>query len=397
MSLTEATSIYLDHHATTPLDPRVLAVMMPYLTTKFANAGSSSHEPGRVVKAAVDDARERVAHCLNCDANEIVFTSGSTESNNLAIRGSAERSRRKGNHVVSVLTEHPAVLDPLERLVRVGVEVSLLPTQLQSDATPGQLDPEVFRSAVRDDTFLASVMWANNEIGVIQPISQIAEICHSKGVTFHCDATQAVGKLPMNLRATPIELLSFSAHKFYGPKGVGVLFVRRKPKPVRLAPLVEGGGQEQGLRSGTLNVSGIIGLATALEIAVNEMETEQARLSALRDQLFTLLRSAIPDLQLNGPPLDAPKRLAANINIHFPGVGGETIMMHTPRVAVSSGSACTSVNPEPSHVLLALGRSAEEAQSSLRFGLGRFTTSEEIRLGAELISKTVLDLRNSPR
>lgn len=393
--MTEDSCIYLDHHATTPLDPRVLEAMMPFLTTKFANAGSTSHEPGRVTKAAVDDARERVAHCLGCDANEIIFTSGSTESNNLAIRGSAERARRKGNHVVSAQTEHPAVLDPLERLSRLGVQVSLLPVQLQSESVPGLLDVESFRAALRDDTFLASVMWANNEIGVIQPIHQIAEICQSKGVTFHCDATQAVGKLPINLRATSIELLSFSSHKFYGPKGVGALFVRRKPKPVRLAPLIEGGGQEQGLRSGTLNVPGIIGLAAALEIAIAEMEVEQARLAQLRDQLFALLKHSIPDLQLNGPPLHSAHRLKANLNLHFPGVAGETIMLHTPRIAVSSGSACTSVNPEPSHVLLALGRSAEEAQSSLRIGLGRFTTAEEVARAAQLLCNSVLGLRHS--
>lgn len=393
--MTDPPIIYLDHHATTPLDPRVLTAMMPYLTTNFANAGSTSHELGRAAKAAVEEARERVAHCLSCDANEIVFTSGSTESNNLAIRGSAERSRRKGNHVVSAATEHPSVLDPLERLTRVGLEVTLLPVRSQIEAAPGEIDLDLFRNAFKSETFLASLMWANNEIGVIQPIREIAEICHTKGVTFHCDATQAVGKLPIDMRATPIDLLSFSAHKFYGPKGVGALFVRRRPKPVRLAPLVEGGGQEQGLRSGTLNVPGIVGLAAALEIAVAEMQTEQARLADLRNQLYTPLLKAIPNLELNGPALDAGKRLAGNLNLHFPGIGGETIMLHTPQVAMSSGSACTSVNPEPSHVLLALGRSAEEAQSSLRFGLGRFTTVEEIQTAAKLIARTVESLRSA--
>lgn len=393
--MNDASVIYLDHHATTPLDPRVLDAMMPYLTTHFANAGSVSHELGRAAKAAVDDARQRVAQCLNCDANEIVFTSGSTESNNLAIRGSAERSRRKGAHVVGVSTEHPSVLDPLERFTRVGIDVTLLPIQSQQDASPGEIDLDRFRSSLTGETFLATVMWANNEIGVIQPIAEIAELCQSRGVTFHCDATQAVGKLPIDLRATPIDLLSFSAHKFYGPKGVGALFVRRKPKPVRLAPLVEGGGQEQGLRSGTLNVPGIIGLAAALEIAVTEMQTEQARLAKLSNHLFAAIKSKLPEVELNGPALVADKRLSANINIHFPGVGGETIMLHTPQLAISSGSACTSVNPEPSHVLIALGRSAEEAQSSLRFGLGRSTTLQEIEMAAELIARTVQSLRTA--
>lgn len=393
--MNDASVIYLDHHATTPLDPRVLDAMMPYLTTHFANAGSASHELGRAAKAAVDDARQRVAQCLNCDANEIVFTSGSTESNNLALRGSAERSRRKGNHVVGVSTEHPSVLDPLERFTRVGIDVTLLPVQLQNDASPGEIDREAFCAALTGETFLATVMWANNEIGVIQPIAEIAEHCQSRGVTFHCDATQAVGKLPIDLRRTPIDLLSFSAHKFYGPKGVGALFVRRKPKPVRLAPLVEGGGQEQGLRSGTLNVPGIIGLAAALEIAVAEMQTEQARLAKLSNHLFAAIKSKLPEVELNGPALVPDKRLSANINIHFPGVGGETIMLHTPQLAISSGSACTSVNPEPSHVLIALGRSAEEAQSSLRFGLGRSTTLQEIEMAAELIAGTVQSLKTA--
>lgn len=393
--MNDASVIYLDHHATTPLDPRVLEVMMPYMTTHFANAGSASHELGRAAKAAVDDARQRVAQCLNCDSNEIVFTSGSTESNNLALRGSAERSRRKGNHAVGVSTEHPSVLDPLERFTRVGIDVTLLPIQLQQDPAPGEIDLDAFRAALTGETFLATVMWANNEIGVIQPIAEFAALCQSRGVTFHCDATQAAGKLPINLRATPIDLLSFSAHKFYGPKGVGALFVRRKPKPVRLAPLVEGGGQEQGLRSGTLNVPGIVGLATALEIAVAEMQTEQARLAKLSNHLFAAIKSKLPQVELNGPALDAGKRLAANINIHFPGVGGETIMLHTPQLAISSGSACTSVNPEPSHVLIALGRSAEEAQSSLRFGLGRFTTVQEVELAAELIAETVNALKTA--
>jgi cysteine desulfurase len=393
--MNDAATIYLDHHATTPLDPRVLEAMLPYLTTHFANAGSASHEPGRTAKAAVDDARDRVAHCLGCDANEIVFTSGSTESNNLAIRGSAERARRKGNHVLSVVSEHPSVLDPLERLAGIGMEVTLLPVASQRDDAPGEIALDRFRDSLASETFLASVMWANNEIGALQPIAEIADLCQSRGVTLHCDATQAVGKMPINLRATGIDLLSLSAHKFYGPKGVGALFVRRRPKPVRLAPLVEGGGQEQGLRSGTLNVPGIVGLAKALEIAVTEMESEQARLARLREQLFAALKSSIPDIELNGPPLRVDERLAGNLNLHFPGVAGETIMLHTPQVAVSSGSACTSVNPEPSHVLLALGRSSEEAQCSLRFGLGRFTTEAEVDAAAKLIAGTVNSLRSA--
>jgi cysteine desulfurase len=389
LSLSEAPIIYLDYHATTPLDPRVLAAMMPYFTTDFANAGSSTHEPGRAAKSAVESARERVAHCLHCDADEIVFTSGATESNNLAIRGTAERPRRKGNQVVSLATEHRAVLDPLARLSRNAIGVNLLPVETQSEARAGRVDLDRFRDALTSDTFLASVMWANNEVGVLQPIREIAEICQAQGVTMHCDATQAVGRIPIDLRQTAVDLMSFSAHKFCGPKGVGALFVRQRPKSVRLAPLLEGGGQEHGLRSGTLNVPGIMGLAAALEIAIAEMQTEQARLAGLRDRLFSLLKNAIPSLELNGPNLTSDVRLAGNLNCFFPGIAGETIMLHTPRIAVSSGSACTSVNPEPSHVLRALGRSNEDARSSLRFGLGRFTTLEEIETAARLIGETV--------
>jgi cysteine desulfurase len=393
--LSDAPIIYLDHHATTQLDPRVLNAMMPFLTSSFANAGSSTHELGRAAGQAVERARERVAHCIGCSPDEIVFTSGATESNNLALRGTAERPRRKGNHIVSVATEHPAVLDPLSRLKRLGAEVTLLTVQSQYQATPGLIDLDQWEGSLRDDTFLASMMWANNEIGVVQPIARIAEMCQASGITFHCDATQAVGRLSIDLNAIPIDLLSFSAHKFYGPKGVGALFVRKRPKVVRLSPLLEGGGQEHGLRSGTLNVPGIVGLAAALELAVTEMHAEQVRLASLRDHLYAMLKTAIPEVMLNGPALAADVRLTANLNCCFAGIAGETIMLHTPRVAVSSGSACTSVHPEPSHVLLGLGRSVEEARSSLRFGLGRFTTNEDVETAASLIAASVQALRHT--
>lgn len=393
--MSEATTIYLDHHATTPLDPRVLEQMLPFLTTHFANAGSTTHEPGRAARKVVEEAREKVAHCLGCQPDEIIFTSGATESNNLALRGSADRPRRKGNHIVSMQTEHPSVLDPLSRLQRGGVEVTLLPPQPQHSPIPGLVDLDAFTASLNDETFLASVMWANNEVGVLQPVAQLAEICRDRGVTFHCDATQAVGKIPINLSATAIDLLSLSAHKFYGPKGIGALFIRRRPRPVRLAPLLEGGGQEQGLRSGTLNVPGIVGLAAALEIACQEMAEEQARVAKLRDRLFELLAASIPGVALVGPPLSGGNRLAGNLNCTFEGVAGETIMLNTPQLALSSGSACASANPEPSHVLLALGLSVEAARSSIRFGLGRSTMLQEIELAAQQIAAVVAQLRGA--
>ena len=386
--------IYLDYHATTPVDPRVLEAMLPYFNERFGNAGSISHTFGWDARDAVDAARESIAAAIGAAPQEIVFTSGATESNNLAIRGVAERTRRRGNHLVSVTTEHKAVLDPLAHLGRRGFEITLLPVDDWQTPTAGRLDPQQVADALRDETCLVSVMLANNEIGVLQPLAEIAAICRARGVLLHCDATQAVGKLPVDVAALGVDLLSFSAHKIYGPKGIGALYVRRSAPPVRLESQQDGGGQEHGLRSGTLNVPGIVGFAKALELCQAELSTEPARQQALRDRLYQLLCDQIDGVSLNGPALDRPQlRLGNNLNCAFAGVDGEALMLHMKTVAVSSGSACTAANPEPSHVLRALGRSPDEARTSLRFGLGRFTTGEEIDFAAAAVARSVAALR----
>ena len=296
--------------------------------------------------------------------------------------------------MVSVVTEHKAVLDPLARLGRRGFEITLLPVAPQESALPGRVDVEQLASVLRDDTLAVSVMLANNEIGVLQPIEEIGAICRARGVPLHCDATQAVGKMPIDLASLPVDLLSFSGHKLHGPKGVGALYVRRMSPPLRLEPLCDGGGQESGLRSGTLNVPGIVGLAAALTVCVEEMECETPRLRELRDELFRLLQVEVDGVRLNGPPLDEPgSRLAANLSCAFDYVEGQALMMRLKRLAVSSGSACTSTNPEPSHVLLALGLSADRARSSLRFGLGRFNSAEDIAQAAGMLREAVCELR----
>ncbi len=386
--------IYLDNHATTRVDPRVAEAMWPYFVDRYGNAGSTSHAFGSEAREAVDRARESIARSLNVSPREIVFTSGATESNNLALRGLADRPRRRGNHLVSVVTEHKAVLDPLARLGRRGFEITLLPVAPQESALPGRVDVEQLASVLRDDTLAVSVMLANNEIGVLQPIEEIGAICRARGVPLHCDATQAVGKMPIDLASLPVDLLSFSGHKLHGPKGVGALYVRRMSPPLRLEPLCDGGGQESGLRSGTLNVPGIVGLAAALSVCVEEMECETPRLRELRDELFRLLQVEVDGVRLNGPPLDEPgSRLAANLSCAFDYVEGQALMMRLKRLAVSSGSACTSTNPEPSHVLLALGLSADRARSSLRFGLGRFNSAEDIAQAAGMLREAVCELR----
>jgi cysteine desulfurase len=402
--------IYLDNHATTRVDPRVLAVMLPYFSEIYGNAGSISHSFGEEAKAAVDDARETIATAIGASPREIVFTSGATESNNLAIRGLAERERRKGNHLVSVTTEHKAVLDPLKRLARRGFRVTLLPVEQQPSPRAGWLDPQQVAEAIDDDTLLVSVMLANNEIGVIQSIAEIAAICQARGVPLHCDATQAVGKLPVNVADLGIDLLSFSAHKIYGPKGVGALYVRRATTvrddavgtrtagPIRLEALLDGGGQEFGLRSGTLNVPGIVGLAEAVKLADAEMSTESSRLAELRQRLWSGIRAELPDAILNGPVFGPDEamgvpRLAGNLNVAFPWVNGEALMMSMQTIAVSSGSACTSANPEPSHVLLALGLGDDLTRASLRFGIGRFNTEEEIDYAVHTVAENINRLR----
>ena len=388
--------IYMDNHATTRVDPRVLEAMLPYFTETFGNAGSTSHSFGHDAKVAVDAARETIATAIGASAREIVFTSGATESNNLAIRGLADRPRRKGNHIVSVATEHKAVLDPLKRLARRGFDVTLLAVEPAGNPRAGWLDPQRVANALRDNTLLVSVMLANNEIGVIQPIREIAAICRGREVPLHCDATQAVGKMPVDVENLGVDLMSFSAHKIYGPKGVGALYVRRQGGGVRLEALIDGGGQEGGLRSGTLNVPGIVGLARALELCVAEMAGESARLSALRQRLWEGLKREVPDTVLNGPDWSAARtliRLPGNLNCAFPLVDGEALMMNMKDVALSSGSACTSANPEPSHVLRALGLSDDLVRASLRFGLGRFNTQEEVDFTIEAVARTVRRLR----
>jgi cysteine desulfurase len=388
---------YLDQHATTPLDPRVLEAMLPFFSERFGNAGSVNHAYGWEAQAAVDAARESIVAGIGAEAKEIVFTSGATESNNLAIRGACEREPLKGRHVVSVSTEHRAVLDPLSRLARRGFEVTLLNVAPHGREDAGLITAEQVAKTLRADTVFVSVMLANNEIGAIQPLAEIGALCQKRGVPLHCDATQAVGKIPVDVNELQIDFLSFSAHKMYGPKGVGALYVRRRRPKTRLIPQIDGGGQEGGLRSGTLNVPGIVGFAKALEISLAEMPEESRRLRELRQQLYIGIRAALPDVELNGPTLDRPAwRLPGNLNLSFAGVDGEALMMSLKDIAVSSGAACTTANPEPSHVLRALGHSEDMARASLRFGLGRFNTPADIELAIATVTSAVGNLRMTP-
>jgi len=388
------TPVYLDNHATTRVDPRVVEAMLPYFSETYGNAASTSHSFGWEAKEAVDRARESLAAAVGATPREIVLTSGATESNNLAIRGVAERLNRRGNHLITVKTEHKAVLDPIERLGRRGCEVTLLDVAQAGSDQAGLLELDLLRAALRDDTLLVSVMLANNEIGVIQPIREIAALCHERGALLHCDATQAVGKMPVDVRELGVDLLSFSAHKIYGPKGVGALYVRRSAPAVRLEPQIAGGGHENGFRSGTLNVPGIVGFARAIELCLEEMPVEAVRLSELRLRLFEGLTQRLDGATLNGPALHLPGlRLPGNLNVSFAYVDGEALLMQMKHVAVSSGSACTSANPEPSHVLRALGLSDEATRSSLRFGIGRFNTQEEIDFAIEIVVQVVERLR----
>jgi cysteine desulfurase len=387
--------IYLDNHATTRVDPRVVEAMLPYFTEQYANAGSV-HEPGREARDAVEAAQAQIAASVGAAPEEIIFTSGATESNNLAIRGVAEHKRRRGDHLVSVRTEHKAVLDPLARLGRRGFDVTLLDVEQHGSPRAAWLDPQRGADALRDDTALVSVMLANNEIGVIQPLAEIAAICRERGVPLHCDATQAVGKIPVDVCELGVDLMSFTAHKLYGPKGVGALYVRRRRPGVRLDPQITGGGQQGGLRSGTLNVPGIVGFARAVELAVAELPAEMPRLVTLRNSLWEQLAARLPNIALCGPALDAsnpPLRLPGNLNVAFPGVDGEALLMNMPRIAVSSGATCSSTDPAPSHVLLALGMSEDAARSTLRFGLGRFNTADDVAVAVEDVAAAVKKLR----
>jgi cysteine desulfurase len=385
--------IYMDNHATTRVDPRVLEAMLPYFDEHYGNAGSVNHAFGGQARDAVAAAREQLASAIGATASEIIFTSGATESNNLAIFGAAERRRRKGNHIVSVVTEHHAVLDPLATLVARGFEVTLLPVQPNGAQRAGLITADEVARVLRDDTLLVSVMMANNEIGAVQPIAEIGRLCKARGVLFHCDATQALGKLPIDVEELQVDLLSISAHKVYGPKGIGALHVRRRNPIVRLEPQIFGGGQERGLRSGTLNVPGIVGFGRAAEIAVAEMPGEAARLTRLRQRLFNGLTHALDEVTLNGPALDDAIRLTGNLNLAFAYVQGEALLLEIRELAVSSGAACTSANPEPSHVLRALGLDDDLTKSSLLFGLGRFNTEEEVDFAVERVVAAVTRLR----
>lgn len=391
--------VYLDNHATTRCDPRVVEVMLPFFTEKYGNPGSISHAFGWEGHEAVEAARDVIATAIGATVREIVFTSGATESNNLAIRGVADHRRRKGNHVISVRTEHKAVLDPLERLARRGTDVTLLDVQPNDSPRAGLLTADQVEEAITDQTFLVSVMLANNEMGAIQPIAEIAAVCRRHGVLLHTDATQAVGKIPVDVRQLQVDLLSFSAHKMYGPKGIGALYVRQSTAGRLLACQIDGGGQEKGRRSGTLNVPGIVGMARAVELSCQEMPSERPRLASLRDRLFHGLSQALSGVTINGPPLDQDQhRLAHNLNCSVDGVEGEALMLATPDVAMSSGSACTAAQSQPSHVLRALGLPDDRVRTSLRFGLGRFTTTQEVDFAVDAVARGAVHLRqlNTP-
>lgn len=387
--------IYLDHHATTPLDPRVLAVVYEALSNQYGNAGSVTHVLGQSAREAAEGARTAIANCLGTDPNHLVFTSGATESNNLAIRGVFEHPRCRGRHAISMTTEHRSVLDPLRRLERRGVEVSWLAPTLAGSARAGILDLDRLHDAIRPETALVSIMWANNEIGTIQPVAEIAKACRERGAFFHCDATQAVGKVPIRLSTLGIDFLSLSAHKFYGPKGVGALIVDRQRVGNRFQAQIDGGGQEFGLRSGTLNVPGILGMAAAVRIAHDELPGEAHRLGELQLRLAEQLRIALPDLMVNGPELTNREcRLPGNLNLALPNVDAHSLMLHVPEVCVTTGSACSSATPEPSHVLQALGHDPDHIRCSLRFGLGRFNTAAEIDRAADLLGQAASQLRS---
>ena len=375
--------IYLDYSATTPVDPRVAQKMIPFLTEQFGNPASRSHAFGWEAEKAVEEAREHVAALLNADPKEIIWTSGATEGNNLAIKGAANFYKGKGKHIITMKTEHKAVLDTVRELERQGFEATYLEPEQD-----GLLDLEKFKAAIRPDTVLVSVMMVNNEIGVIQPIAEIGEICRAKGIIFHCDAVQAAGKIPVDLQKLKVDLLTVTAHKVYGPKGIGALYVRRKPR-VRIEPQIHGGGHERGLRSGTLATHQIVGLGEAFRIAKLEMAAESARIRSLRDRLLNGFKD-MEEVYVNG---DMERRIPGNLNISFNFVEGESLIMGIKDVAVSSGSACTSASLEPSYVLRALGRSDELAHSSIRFTIGRFTTEEEIDYAVKLLRAKIGKLR----
>ena len=379
------TPIYMDYHATTPVDPRVLQAMLPYFSEQFGNAASRNHSFGWEAERAVEKARQQIADLIGASPKEIVFTSGATESDNLAIKGVAEMYAERGDHIITVTTEHKAVLDTCKRLEKHGCHTTFLP-----EGKDGLIDLDALAAAITDRTVLISVMAANNEVGVLQPIREIGRIAKQRGVLFHSDATQAIGKVPVNVIEDNIDLMSISAHKMYGPKGIGALYVRRKNPRVQLTAQMDGGGHERGMRSGTLNVTGIVGLGEACAIAQREMAEESARLAALRDRLRAKLEAALDDVYING---SMEHRLPNNLNMSFAYVEGESLLMGIKDIAVSSGSACTSASLEPSYVLKALGVGDELAHTSIRFGLGRFNTREEVDYVADRVIETVRKLR----
>jgi cysteine desulfurase len=377
--------IYMDYHATTPVDPRVVDAMLPYFSEHFGNAASRNHAFGWEAEEAVETARRQVADLIGANPKEIIFTSGATESNNLAIKGVAEMYREKGNHVITCVTEHKAVIDTCKKLEKQGGRVTYLPVQKD-----GRIDLDDLRAAITDKTILITIMTANNEIGVLQPIAEIGAIAKEKGILFHTDAVQAVGKVPFSVNDSKVDLVSMSGHKFYGPKGVGALYVRRRNPRVLLAEQISGGGHERGMRSGTLNVPGIVGLGKAAAIAQADMATESERLRMLRDRLNKKLHAGLDELYING---SMEHRLPHNLNVSFAYVEGESLLMGINDVAVSSGSACTSASLEPSYVLKALGAGDDLAHSSIRFGLGRWTTEEEVDYVVEKLTTVVRRLR----
>jgi cysteine desulfurase len=379
--------IYMDYHATTPVDPRVMEAMLPFFNEKFGNAASRSHSFGWSAEEAVGHSRERVAALIGAqNPKEIVFTSGATESDNLALKGVAEFYKEKGNHIITTVIEHKAILDTCKRLEKQGYEVTYIPVNAE-----GLVDPDDIRRAITDKTILVSVMLANNEVGTVQPIAEIGKLTRSKGILLHSDAVQGIGKVPFNVEEMNVDLASITAHKMYGPKGVGALYIRRSKPRVRITAQMDGGGHEYGMRSGTLNVPGIVGLGKAAEIMKNESEEETKRIFGLRERLRTRLWKELDAIQLNG---SLEKRLPGNLNVSFSFVEGEAMMMAIKDVAVSSGSACTSASLEPSYVLHAMGIGDDLAHSSIRFGIGRFNTEEEIDFVADLVISKVNKLRD---